>query len=154
MRAKSMGPNPLKLCEELLTCANIPAGSAVLDLGCGAGLTSVLMARASVLMSSTGPVILGAAAFFGRFSTQITNLVRRTAELLAILVSYFVYRVVNTGESVDEGRKMHLEAVTNRVMGLVMVASGTIMAALALFTKSEQVGNAIPSVPKPCKVWW
>ena len=45
MRSRSMGPNPLKLCEELLACADIPAGSVVLDLGSGAGLTSALMAR-------------------------------------------------------------------------------------------------------------
>jgi len=45
MRERSMGPNPLKLCEELLSCADIPTGSVVLDLGSGAGLTSALMAR-------------------------------------------------------------------------------------------------------------
>ena len=45
MRERSMGPNPLKLCEELLCYADIPAGSVVLDLGSGAGLTSALMAR-------------------------------------------------------------------------------------------------------------
>ena len=45
MRERSMGPNPLKLCEELLTCGDIPSGSVVLDLGSGAGLTSALMAR-------------------------------------------------------------------------------------------------------------
>jgi cyclopropane fatty-acyl-phospholipid synthase-like methyltransferase len=45
MRERSMGPNPLKLCEELLGHADIPVGSVVLDLGSGAGLTSALMAR-------------------------------------------------------------------------------------------------------------
>ena len=45
MRERSMGPNPLKLCEELLGGADIPAGSVMLDLGSGAGLTSALMAR-------------------------------------------------------------------------------------------------------------
>ena len=45
MRERSMGPNPLKLCEELLGYADIPEGSVVLDLGSGAGLTSALMAR-------------------------------------------------------------------------------------------------------------
>ena len=45
LRERSMGPNPLKLCEELLGYADIPAGSVVLDLGSGAGLTSTLMAR-------------------------------------------------------------------------------------------------------------
>jgi cyclopropane fatty-acyl-phospholipid synthase-like methyltransferase len=45
MRKRSMGPNPLKLCEELLGRDRILAGSVVLDLGSGAGLTSALMAR-------------------------------------------------------------------------------------------------------------
>ena len=45
MRERSMGPNPLKLCEELLEDADIPAGSVVLDLGSGQGLTSALLAR-------------------------------------------------------------------------------------------------------------
>ena len=45
MRSRSMGPNPLKLCEELLGLADLPGGSVVLDLGSGAGLTSALMAR-------------------------------------------------------------------------------------------------------------
>ena len=45
MRERSMGPNPLKHCEELLAYGRIPPCSLVLDLGSGAGLTSVLMAR-------------------------------------------------------------------------------------------------------------
>ena len=45
MLKKSMGPNSLKLCEELLEGACIAPGSVVLDLGSGAGLTSALMAR-------------------------------------------------------------------------------------------------------------
>ena len=45
MRERSMGPNPLKLCEELLGLASIPAGSVVLDLGSGTGLTNALTAR-------------------------------------------------------------------------------------------------------------
>ena len=42
---KIMGPNPLKLEEELLTGHKIPAGSVVCDLGSGQGLTSVFLAR-------------------------------------------------------------------------------------------------------------
>ncbi len=42
---KIMGPNPLKLEEELLTNHRIPAGSLVCDLGSGQGLTSVFLAR-------------------------------------------------------------------------------------------------------------
>lgn len=43
--AKIMGPNPLKLEEELLRDHKIPAGAVVCDLGSGQGLTSAFLAR-------------------------------------------------------------------------------------------------------------
>ena len=45
VRSKIMGPNPLKLCEELLCDASIPCGARVCDLGSGTGITSALLAR-------------------------------------------------------------------------------------------------------------
>ena len=45
VRSKIMGPNPLKLCEELLRGVNIARGSRVCDLGSGTGITSVMLAR-------------------------------------------------------------------------------------------------------------
>ena len=45
LRENIMGPNPAKLLEELLARHPIPAGSTVLDLGCGRGVTSILLAR-------------------------------------------------------------------------------------------------------------
>lgn len=45
LMAKIMGPNPVKLEEELLTAHCIPAGSVVCDLGSGQGLTSVFLAK-------------------------------------------------------------------------------------------------------------
>lgn len=45
LMAKIMGPNPLKLEEELLMGHHIPAGSTVCDLGSGQGLTSVFLAK-------------------------------------------------------------------------------------------------------------
>lgn len=45
VRSKIMGPNPLKLCEELLRDTRIPCGARVCDLGSGAGITSALLAR-------------------------------------------------------------------------------------------------------------
>jgi len=45
LMAKIMGPNPLKLEEELLADHRIPAGATVCDLGSGQGLTSVFLAK-------------------------------------------------------------------------------------------------------------
>lgn len=42
---KIMGPNPLKLQEEMLTGHQIPAKSVVCDLGSGQGLTSMFLAK-------------------------------------------------------------------------------------------------------------
>ena len=45
LMAMMMGPNPVKLEEELLRGCMIPAGSRVCDLGSGKGLTSVFLAK-------------------------------------------------------------------------------------------------------------
>lgn len=45
LQSKIMGPNPVKLEEELLLNNKIPAGARVCDLGSGQGLTSVFLAK-------------------------------------------------------------------------------------------------------------
>lgn len=45
LMAMIMGPNPLKLLEELMHDHHIPTGGTVCDLGSGRGLTSVFLAR-------------------------------------------------------------------------------------------------------------
>lgn len=45
IRAKIMGPNPIKLEEELMLDHRVPAGAVVMDLGSGQGLTSVFLVK-------------------------------------------------------------------------------------------------------------
>ena len=45
LMAKIMGPNPLKLMEELMADSRIAPGSYVMDLGSGQGLTSLFLAK-------------------------------------------------------------------------------------------------------------
>ncbi|GAB6180388.1 methyltransferase domain-containing protein [Desulfotomaculum defluvii] len=45
LQAKIMGPNPIKLGEELLLDHKIPDGAVICDLGSGQGLTSVFLAK-------------------------------------------------------------------------------------------------------------
>ena len=45
LQSKIMGPNPVKLEEELLLGNKIPCGAVVCDLGSGQGLTSVFLAK-------------------------------------------------------------------------------------------------------------
>ena len=41
-----MGPNPAKLLEQTITRYPLDTGSTVLDLGCGRGVTSIMLAKA------------------------------------------------------------------------------------------------------------
>ena len=43
--AKIMGPNPVKLTEEMMQYSRTPEGSVVMDLGSGQGITSVFLAK-------------------------------------------------------------------------------------------------------------
>ena len=45
LQSRIMGPNPVKLEEELLQGCQIPSGAVVCDLGSGMGLTSVFLAK-------------------------------------------------------------------------------------------------------------
>ena len=45
LMSKIMGPNPVKLEEELLMNNHIPTGATVCDLGSGQGLTSVFLVK-------------------------------------------------------------------------------------------------------------
>lgn len=45
IRENIMGPNPLKLLEEIMTLHPIQEGMTVLDLGCGRGVTSVSLVQ-------------------------------------------------------------------------------------------------------------
>ena len=57
VRSKIMGPNPLKLCEELLCDASIPRGARVCDLGSGTGITSALLGCLTMAtLSSSNPI--------------------------------------------------------------------------------------------------
>jgi divalent metal cation (Fe/Co/Zn/Cd) transporter len=103
-------------------------------------------------MSSPGPLVLGLSLFFGRSSTQLADFIRRTAELIAIIVSYFVYRALHRNDAPCAADKERLERVANLCVGAAMCLSGTAMLFVALFMQSTQStqnaekGNVIPGL--------
>ena len=78
VRSKIMGPNPLKLCEELLRGANIAKGSRVCDLGSGTGITSVMLAREYGLdvYATCGAIPMGIARSFEKWVYRTTAFIR------------------------------------------------------------------------------
>lgn len=98
----------------------------------------------SVVMSAPGPLIVGIGMVMGRSSTQLADFVRRSSELLAIIVAYIIYTVTN--KDADAGRKERLERISNRMVGTLMCLSGVSMLFVALFSENTEKGNVIPGL--------
>lgn len=100
----------------------------------------------SVIMSAPGPLVVGLGLLAGRSSTQIADFARRSAELLAIIMSFVVYQLTTQNGACDEGRRQILEKRSNRFVGGMMCLAGTIMAVLALTVTNDDKGNVIPGL--------
>ncbi|MBQ2955228.1 MAG: cation transporter [Clostridia bacterium] len=99
----------------------------------------------SVLMSSPGPLIIGLGLIGGRSSTQIADFFRRSAELMAIIMSYLVFRMTASGGCGEE-RKRLLERRTNIFVGAMMCLGGAVMILLALTGGNAEKGNVLPGL--------
>ena len=100
----------------------------------------------SVIMSSPGPLVVGLGLLAGRSSTQIADFVRRSAELLAIIMSFVVYTTVTKNGVCDEIKKKSLERKSNIFVGSMMFLAGSIMAVLAFTMTGNDKGNVIPGL--------
>lgn len=102
--------------------------------------------RASVIMSSLGPLVMGMGLLVGRSSTQLADFIRRTAELAAIIVSWAVYRVTHKEAEADPERKLRLERIAGLSVGSAMCLSGVAMLLVAFLAEGGEKGNVIPGL--------
>ena len=100
----------------------------------------------SVLLSAPGPLIIGLGLLVGRSSTQIADFIRRSAELLAIIMAYVVYQITTKDGVCDEVRKAKLERLSNIFVGTMMCVGGTFMVVLAILSDNADKGNVIPGL--------
>ena len=107
------------------------------------GAKTLLM---SVIMSSPGPLVVGLGLLSGRSSTQIADFVRRSAELLAIIMSFVIYKLTTKGDVCDENKKKKLEKGSNIFVGAMMCVGGALMVLLTLMSDNEDKGNVIPGL--------
>ena len=100
----------------------------------------------SVIMSSPGPLVVGLSLLIGKSSTQIADFIRRTIELLSIILAFAVYCATTTDDVVDEIRKKKYEKGTNIFVSLAMIISGIVMTAVVLLSSGEEKTNVIPGL--------
>ena len=100
----------------------------------------------SVIMSAPGPLIIGLGLLVGRSSTQIADFIRRSAELLAIIMAFVIYQMTTKDGVCDEIRKARLERMSNLFVGAMMCIGGTFMIVLALLSDNADKGNVVPGL--------
>jgi len=100
----------------------------------------------SVLMSSPGPLIVGLGLLSGKSSTQLADFIRRSIELLALIVAFVIYQVTNKNGVCDEAKKSRLERICNIFVGFSMCFCGIIMTVLAFLSDKQETGNVIPGL--------
>ena len=100
----------------------------------------------SVIMSSPGPLVVGLRLMAGRSSTQIADFVRRSSELLAIIMAYVTYKITTKDGQEDPVKKQKVERFSNLFVGAMMCLGGAIMLVLAFVAENEDKGNVIPGL--------
>lgn len=100
----------------------------------------------SVIMSAPGPLIVGLGLLAGKSSTQMADFVRRSAELMAIIVSYVVYAVTTKDSFDDINKKQRLEKNTDIFVGGAMILGGIMMIVSSFVMKDTKTGNVIPGL--------
>ena len=69
MTENMMGPNCLKMLEDLMSTVTLEKGMRVLDLGCGRGLTSIFLAKEYGVQVFATDLWISATDNYGRFQT-------------------------------------------------------------------------------------
>lgn len=100
----------------------------------------------SVIMSSPGPLVVGLGLLVGQSSTQLADFVRRSAELLGIIMAYVIYKITTKDGVCDEEKKEKLERISNIFVGAMMCLGGSIMLILAFVSENTDKGNVIPGL--------
>lgn len=100
----------------------------------------------SVLLSFPGPIVIGVGLLIGRTSTQLADFIRCTAEFLAMVVSWIIFRITNKDGNEDPIRKAKLEGIANLCVGLAMCLSGIVMVLIFLLSNNTEKGNVIPGL--------
>ncbi|MDD4295545.1 MAG: cation transporter [Ruminiclostridium sp.] len=99
----------------------------------------------ALLLSAPGPIVTGISVLLSFSTTQIADFLRRGTELVAIFVSWIIFRKLQRNKEIDDTEKTRLERLANMYVGGAMGSSGIIMLFIALYRlfQYKPSGNVI-----------
>jgi divalent metal cation (Fe/Co/Zn/Cd) transporter len=95
------------------------------------------------LLSAPGPLVTGLAVMSSYSSTQLADFIRRTVELAALFISWWVFRKIHGTSELGEANQVKLERAAGLSVAGAMVCSGMVMLIVAVSRLSafEPGGN-------------
>ena len=85
----------------------------------------------ALLLSMWAPLATGLAVVLSRSTTQVADFVRRSAELIAVALTWAVVRRLRRRGDLDEEQRAGLERVAARSVAVALAVSGAVMLVLA-----------------------
>lgn len=99
----------------------------------------------ALLLSAPGPLVTGIALITSHSTTQLADFLRRGVELVAIFISWWVFRQLQRNAAMDEAHQARLERSAGLSTAGAMVCSGVVLLLVTLSRMSvfEPGGNVL-----------
>ena len=86
----------------------------------------------ALLLSAPGPIFTGMAVLSSQSTTQSADFLRRGMDLVALFLSWWVFRQLQRRASLSQGERSRLERLAGLTVAAAMFVSGIVMLALAI----------------------
>jgi len=86
----------------------------------------------ALLLSMWAPLATGIAVVLSHSTTQLADFIRRTAELLALFVSWRVFRYVQKGQDVPLEKQVKWEKIAGFSVAVALITSGVVMVLITI----------------------
>jgi divalent metal cation (Fe/Co/Zn/Cd) transporter len=102
----------------------------------------------ALLLSTPGPLLTGIAAISSHSTTQLADFIRRSVELVALFLSWWVFRQLQRNTALSEADRSRLELAAGLSVAGTMICTGIVMLIVALSRLSvfEPGGNVAPGL--------
>jgi len=86
----------------------------------------------ALLLSAPGPLVTGLATLSSHSTTQLADFIRRDMELVALFLSWWVFRQLQRNTGLNAAEQSRLERAAGLSVAGTMLCSGLVMAIVAL----------------------
>ena len=103
---------------------------------------------AALLLSLWAPFTTGVAVLLSHSTTQLADFIRRTVELAALFISWWVFRFIYRKPELSKGDRARMENIANLSVAAAMASSALVMLVVALSRLSafQPGGNVYPGL--------